>query len=303
MPASDPNLTSVIMVVSQARPAQENAIAAILAQTAPIELIIVNNDTAPETDTSLRNRAGEDSRIKLITGHGDIGRGAGNNLGAENAQGGHLLFMHPDAVLPPDAIKKFQAESGKLKSPWVLGVRLVDEKGQEKPESRRRILTPLIGFAQTLELAQWFPKYRLSLTHEELPSQTTEVPAVAGACMCMSARDFARNKGFDEKCLMAIEDMDFCLRLNRINGHCYFTPAVTARQSNVEYSSINLLAFEKKIARSMARYFLENFGHAYPQPVLWLLDILVLARMTLLRLHQQFLEKKRETAEKRKKQR
>jgi N-acetylglucosaminyl-diphospho-decaprenol L-rhamnosyltransferase len=269
----DPNLTSVIIVVRHASPALDKTIEAVLAQTSPVELVIVNNASS---ELEKRLKAKNNPRIVMIEGHKNIGMGEGNNLGARAANGAWYLFLCEDVTLPKDAVAKLREEASKLKASGVLGVKLIDDKGAEKPESRRQILTPEIAYVKVLCLSQFLPKYKLSLVGEPPPLQTTVMPAVSGACLFMPARNFVLARGFDNKSLYGIEDMDFFLRIQRVERQVFFVPNITAtqRQPLASPSGNDL----KAIARSFARYFYENFG--YPQPILWLLDILITMRLT-----------------------
>ncbi len=274
----DPQLTSVVMVTYYAGQVLDKAIDAVLAQTSPVELIVVNNGSTKAVEAQLAEWAKREPRLKIVSGQGDIGRGAGNNLGAQTARGGFLLFIHPETLLQPNAVETLRNKGDKIKGSYVIGARVLDKNGEERPESRREILTPLVAFAEKLWLTPYLPKYRLSLAREPLPEKISEVPAVSGACMFMPSKDFTWLKGFGKKFHEGLEDMDFCLRLRRAEGKAYFAPDVVAEKQPEGDGPFDL-ELEKRKIRGFVHYFHENFGHAYPQPVLWLLDILYWARL------------------------
>jgi hypothetical protein len=268
------------MVSYHTGPVLKRAITAALTSTSPVELILVNNGNPREVEAGLDALAKKEPRLRLLTGHGNIGFAKGSNLGARAAKGDYLLFLNPDSLLPPDAIERLGRQAANLKYPFMLGVRLQDEKGRDQRGCRRALLTPLTAFIEALHLHSLFPKHRLNLHKEPLPKKMVPMPAISGAFMFVSAEDFWRIKGFDEAYFLHVEDMDFCLRFRRAEGEIYFIPDIVVTHIGGT-SKVTSAFLEKQKARGFMRYFHENWGHAYPQPVLWILDAAILARMAL----------------------
>ena len=273
----DPALTSVIMVSCYTGPTLERAVAAVLAQTESVELIVVNNGNPPEVEAALAAKAREEPRLRLVTGQGNVGLGKGCNMGARVARGSFLLFLRPDSLLPPDAVALMRKQAAQCKSPFMLGARLMGDRDKDLREARRPLLTPLIAFVELLGLAAFFPKLCLNLHKESLPPTAAPTPAISGAFMFLAARDFWRLKGFDSYYFTSIADMDFCLRFRRAEGEIYFVPGVVVKRAGMLRHPDSDFQVKKR-AQGTVHYFHENFGHAYPQPVLWLLDALIWMR-------------------------
>ncbi len=275
-----PPLTSVIMVSYYTGPVLDQAMAAVLAQTAPVELILVNNGNPPEVEARLDAKAKNEPRLQFISGHGNVGFSKGCNLGARAAKGEFLLFLNPDSVLQPDTIERLHCHAEKLKRPFMLGARLLDERGKDQRGCRRAILTPKTAFIEALHLEKYFRKHRLNFHEEPVPAEITPMPAISGAFMFLHKDDFWRIKGFDEGYFLHVEDMDLCLRFRRAEGEIYFVPDVVVTHIGAT-SKVTSLFLEKNKARGFVRYFHENFGHAYPQFILWALDAAILGRLWL----------------------
>jgi N-acetylglucosaminyl-diphospho-decaprenol L-rhamnosyltransferase len=287
---ADPNLTSIIMVSHKTDASLDRAIAAVLAQTAPIELIVVNNGNPPETEARLAARAKSEPRMQLLTGHGNVGFGKGCNLGVRAARGAFLLFLQPRGLLPLNAAARLRDLASHGKPPFLLGTRLTGKVGQDLPEARQQILTPVRAFVHFLDLVQYFPACRLDLIGEPLPTSPVAVPAIGCACLYISAKDFWRLKGFDENYATALAVMDFCLRMRRAEGKVYFIPGVEVKTDESADYATTLLTEEGGIKDGI-RYFHENFGHAWTQPVLWLLYAVLWARRGLWLMRRRFLAK------------
>ena len=273
-------LTSVISVSYFTGPILNKMIESVLTSTVPVELILVNNGNTPEVEKALKQRAEQDERITFISGHGNIGFAQGCNRGAKEASGKYLLFLNPDSILPADAIEKLQAVTANTKPNYMLGARLQDEDGIDQRGSRRALLTPKTAFVEAFHLQKYFPEHRLNMHEGPVPTKVTPVPAISGALMFLDEKNFRAINGFDEGYFLHVEDLDFCLRFRRSGGEIYFVPNVIVKHVGGT-SNVTSEFIEKCKARSFIRYFHQNFSHVYPQPVLWVLDLMIMARLAV----------------------
>jgi len=272
-------LTSVVIVSYYTGPTLAEAIASVLAQDAAVELLLVDNGNPPEALAMLAAWAAREPRLRLLTGHGNIGFGAACNLGTRAAEGEYLLLLNPDGELPPGALTALQRHAAALPSPWMIGPRILDGDGQDQAGSRRQLLTPVSALVEALRLHRLFPGLRLNLHRTPLPPEITPVPAISGACMFLRRDAYWRIGGFDEGYFLHVEDLDLCLRFRRAGGEILFAPDVVVR--HVGGTSGAPKAFvERHKARSFRRYFRQNFA-ALPRPVHWALDAAIAAQLSL----------------------
>lgn len=271
-------LTSVITVLYNTGGALDEQIASVLASDSPVELILINNGNPPELEEKLKALAASDPRVQLITGQGNIGFAKGFNQAVKLAKGKYLLFLGVDRVLPKSAIAHAVSVAAKLKPHYMIGARLVDAKGGEQPNSRRTLLSPVKALVQFFDLGAFFPEMRLSMHKEPLPKKISEVPAISRDFMFIPAESFWTLDGFDKNYLMYQEDLDFCMKFNRFGGKIYFIPSINIPQIEGGITGVELEFDEKSKAQGEMRYLHENFNHRYTQPVLWLMDALILSR-------------------------
>ncbi len=274
---SPPRMTSVIMVSYQTGPALWQAIEAVLAQSADVELVLVNNGNPPDVEAELIRRFKDEPLVRVMTGHGNIGFGRGCNLGARVAQGDHLLFLNPDSILPPDAVAHLHKTALSLKRPFMVGARLLDEKGQDQRGCRRALLTPLTAFIEAFHLHRFFPKVRLNFHEEPLPEKSTSVPAISGAFMFMPAADFRLIKGFDPDYFLHVEDLDLCWRFRRAGGEIYFDPGLSVTHIGGT-SRVSGTFVEREKAKSFCLYFDKHFSS---HPLLWPLKAFIWIRFAI----------------------
>lgn len=268
MTASEP-LTSVVMVTYRTGQVLEQAIASVLASTAPVELVLVNNGNPPDVETRLSELAKNERRLVWLSGHGNVGFGTACNLGAKAAHGEYLLLLNPDCVLQPGTVSQLlsHAQDQQLRRPAMIGARLRDEQGRDQRGCRRALLTPVTACVEALHLHRLFPRLRLNFHEEPLPAAIAPVPAVSGAFMFLSAKDYWSIGGYDEKYFLHVEDLDICLRFRRAGGEIYFAPDVIV--THIGSTSETASAFiERCKAKGFSRYFLKNFSSPLYYPVL-----------------------------------
>jgi GT2 family glycosyltransferase len=87
----------------------------------PQELIVVDNADTPGDDTHAW-LADEWPDVVVLTGHGNLGYAAGNNLGLERARGEYVLILNPDTALEPGSIDRMveAARPGAFVNPCLV---------------------------------------------------------------------------------------------------------------------------------------------------------------------------------------
>ena len=162
----------------------------------------------------------------------------------------------------------------------MIGARILNEDGSDQRGCRRALLTPTSAFVEAVHLSRLFPKLRLNLHEEPIPDVLTPVPAISGAFMFLSRKDFDLIGGFDEGYFLHVEDLDFCWRFRRTKGEIYFAPdvAVTHIGGTSEVASDFI---ERHKAKGFVRYFHRNFRAGCPVIFLWALDIAIWMRYLL----------------------
>ena len=270
-------LTSVIMVSCQTGPVLFDAIQAVLQQTVPVELCLVDNGNPPETVARLHEMAGADNRIRFVTGYGNTGFSRGCNTGARLAGGDYLLLLNPDSILKKDTVEKLLQHVASLAPHAMIGARLLNPDGSDQRGCRRALLSPKTAVIEALHLGALFPSARLNLNAMPVPSTLGPIPAISGAFMFLARADFEDIDGFDEGYFLHVEDLDFCLRFTRAGGIIYYAPDIVVTHIGGT-SAVSTRFIETHKARGFHRYFHRNFSDQYPLLFLWILDVAVWGR-------------------------
>lgn len=215
---------SAVMVSYMTGPALFEAISTALDDSDISELIIVDNGNDLATRRKLSEWVGRSPKLRLIQGHGNIGFSKANNLGAGFATGDYLLFLNPDAIINPGAVRKLVKCGKELKTPWITGAMLRLTNGREQRGARRAMLTPWTAITSFTPLHKLSFFKSIHLENDPVPTEPTAVPVLSGACMLMNFESFDQLNGFSEDYFLHVEDIDICRRAGEMGGEIYFVP-------------------------------------------------------------------------------
>lgn len=278
---------SAIVVSYFTGPLLARAIASLKAQPEVDEIIIVDNGNWPGTVESAAESEDGDTRVIIVTGHGNIGFAKACNLGAERSRGEYLLFQNPDAIMPAGGIARLLADAKARSRPWLMGAKILEPDGSEQQGSRRATLTPWRAFVEVTKLYRFAPRHpyfrRFNLHGEPCPENVIPLPVISGACFLLPREDYFNVGGMDEDYFLHVEDVDFCLRFTKAGGSVYFNPHVSVTHYKSS-SRVDPLNIEVRKTVSILRYFKAHFSEPYPAPFMWLVTACIWAACGILAL-------------------
>jgi GT2 family glycosyltransferase len=171
----------------------------------------------------------EDDAVRILTGHGNVGYGAGHNLALAASTEDYHLVLNPDVVVARDAILEALAfmESHRevgLLAPSATGV---DGSPQYLCKRYPSVLDLLLrGFApQSVRnlFATRLGRYEMRSETGAVPR--LDVPIASGSFMFLRRNAAAGLGGFSESYFMYFEDYDLSLRLATVSRIAH-VPAV-----------------------------------------------------------------------------
>ena len=251
---------SIIIVSYHTGAALWLCIHSALMQTQSREVIVVNNGNDTGVVLQLETLAREDSRIKLISGHGNVGFGTACNLGVAAASGDYVLLLNPDCRLPANALTMMLSEIQHYPDNTLAGCYLQNPDGSEQRGGRRSLLTPENAIAETFKMERLLKKSgRLNLNTSPMPAVTHEVPVISGAFMFLSRNFYHQLGGFDEGYFLHMEDTDFCYRVHVAKGKVICVPSVKVLHFRSTSEASNAF-IEKHKAKGFVRYLDKYFA-------------------------------------------
>jgi N-acetylglucosaminyl-diphospho-decaprenol L-rhamnosyltransferase len=239
---------SAIVVSYHTGPRLKECVFALLAAPDVTELILVDNGNPAPMQAWLEDMSQTRAKIQLVSGHGNIGFGAGINLGVAAARGPHLLVINPDAVLRWNSLPGMLSVAESLPAPWIVGGRIYNLVGQEERGPRRRELTLWRAATSMLGWNTW------TLENMPAPDAPIEMPVISGAFFLTSKDSMAALNGFDEGYFLHVEDIDLCRRCREVGGTVMYDPRAGALHYGSTSDAPNAVVSGHK-ADSLERYF------------------------------------------------
>ncbi|MFN0022397.1 MAG: glycosyltransferase family 2 protein [Parvularculaceae bacterium] len=278
------NAISAIVVTYHTGPVLARSLDSLRLQEGVREIILVNNGNPDGAVAAAVGSQADGPPIRVVDGHGNIGFASACNLGAHAASGDILLFINPDAIMPPGGALRLAADGARLDGPWLIGAKLIDPDGGEQRGSRRATLTPWRAFVEAAKLYRFAPQHpyfrRFNLHGDPCPKAVTPIPVISGACFCLRREDYFAIGGMDEQYFLHVEDVDFCLRFAKAGGSVYFDPHVSVLHFKSS-SDVDPIVVDLRKTVSMRRYFRAHFLEPYPAPFLWILGVLLWAQFII----------------------
>lgn len=269
---------SAIIVSYHTGPVLAQCLDALKRQDGVREIILIDNGNPDGAVDAAIGSDTDGAPVHLMTGHGNIGFAAACNRGARAAAGDILLFLNPDAILPPGGALALAHAGSKRDHPWLMGAKIVGPDGAEQRGSRRATLTPWRAFVEAAKLYNVAPRHpyfrRFNLHGDPCPTEVTPVPVISGACFMTTKADYWSINGMDERYFLHVEDVDFCLRFANAGGVVYFDPNVSVLHFKSS-SEVDPVFVEMRKTSSMLRYFRTHFSEPYPAPFMWLVAALL----------------------------
>lgn len=266
-PARQSGLTSVVIVAADSGPALVECVAGVLAGSAPVEVIVVDNASRDQSVDAVASRHSGDARVRIVRNAHNLGFGSGCNRGAAVAAGDALLFLNPDCEIAADVVLRLRAQ---LNSDiGVLGVGIVNPDGTPEPASRRRdptlrrSLMTLTGLARFEALSPLFAGVTLPPPGHGLEP----VDAVSGALMLVPRAVFDQIGGFDEGYFLHAEDFDLCRRVRDSGFRVACDNSITVKHGKGGSSRHRPLFVARHKHRGMWRWF-AKFDPAARNPLL-----------------------------------
>ena len=193
------------------------------------EAKVVLVDNGPGAQLAPALRALEPSlSYEVISGHGNVGYGRGNNLSLLSSDAEFHLVMNPDVSLAPDALHealRFMAANPQV---IILAPEARDAAGERLYLCKRypSVLALVVrGFAPRF-IKNFFEEKLASYEMRDLPRDrpSTGIPLLSGSFMFCRRAPVAAIGGFAEDFFLYFEDFDLSMRA-AARGELAWVPA------------------------------------------------------------------------------
>lgn len=263
-------LTSVVTVNFNAGPLLAACAKAVLASTARVELIVVDNGSTDGSVAPLRESIVGDSRLGVVEAGTNLGFARGCNLGLRSTRGDLVLFLNPDCIVERDTLARMRAVLEEHPEAGMAGPLILNPDGTEQAGCRRSVPTPWRSLLRTIGLARLFPRDAYVLAGQPLPAGPAPVDAISGAFMLVRRGALEEVGPLDERYFLHCEDLDWCMRFREAGRAVLFVPGVTVVHHKGHCGRDRPIRVLWHMHRGMIRFYGKFFRHRYPLPLMWL---------------------------------
>jgi GT2 family glycosyltransferase len=210
----------------------------------PLELLIVDNDSAePSTHAYFASLAAA-STVRVIPFRGAFNWAAINNRGAREARGEVLIFLNNDTIVLSDGWCTELTANALRPDVGAVGARLLYDDGTLQHAG---VVLGVEGVAGHDSVGE-APERGGYFGRSHLQRSTS---AVTGACLATRRELFVRVGGFDDIHLkVAFNDIDFCMRVRAAGYRIVYNPFAVLY--HFESKSRGYDVSEAKLARQRA---------------------------------------------------
>ena len=222
------------------------------------EIIVVDNNSQDDSCAMMKQLF---PNVKLIENTSNVGFPKGNNIGVAEAKGEFICILNPDTVVAEDTFTKVLAFAKKQSDLGIVGVKLIDGKGNFLPESKRGIPTPWVAFTKITQLYKIFPKSRIWNQYYAQylsENETGKAAILVGAFMVMKRDLYQEIGGFDEDCFMYSDDIDLSymvLKKGKSNFYFHETSVIHYKGE----STIKDETYMKRFREAMNFFYKKHF--------------------------------------------
>ena len=183
------------------------------------EIIIVENNSNTREIRAYYEEIGQHPRVKIVTYEGAFNYSRINNYGASFAEGEFLLLLNNDTQVITVNWMEEMLMYGQRSDVGAVGAKLYYE---DKTIQHAGIVLGL-GAHRTAGHTH----YKVNIENVGYMGRlcyAQDVSAVTGACLLVRREWFEKLGGLDESFAVALNDVDFCLRLRELGLLNVFTP-------------------------------------------------------------------------------
>lgn len=229
------------------------------------ELIVVDNASMDDT---LGAVAHDFPGVKCLALGENIGFGRACNRAAMMSVGEYLIYLNPDAVCPPEALRSLFQFLTHHPEAGIAGGRLIGSDGQplasmgDAPSLGRMALDKLLApIAPRVGLQSLWRTIMGEVSAKYgLPDQPVRVAWVSGAALCCRRSTWDAIGGFDERFFLYYEDVDLCLRAAQAGWEVWHVPqAVIRHRSGTSFQGDR--KFQKQMYFASQEYYFQKHHH------------------------------------------
>ena len=187
----------------------------------PRQIIVVDNASSDDSAGIADGKKG----VQVIRSPRNLGLARGNNLGAKHALGAHLLFLNPDIIVYPGALKTLHGFASNHPEASLLGPCLVDSDGAH--QSTARTYPGLLDIILRRTFFGRLPRARTRIARHMFPctsEKAVRVDWLLGAALWLTPHGRNTIGLMPETYFLYFEDVEWCWNANHSGTEVWYVP-------------------------------------------------------------------------------
>ena len=217
--SSPPPILSIIIVNWNSWEVLRNCLESLRQHAADVahEVVVIDNHSA---DASVANLRRDYPEVTLLALNANVGFPKANNLGFAQARGQYFLALNPDTMVHPGAIQASIRFLEHHADYACVGVKTLKPNGKvqfccaRQYPTLRGVMANILMLDKVLPGATWLQSVDMTFWDHQ---DSRDVDMLSGSYMMFRRMIYETLGGLDERVLMFLEDVEFCLRLRK-NG-------------------------------------------------------------------------------------
>ncbi len=253
-------LVSIIIPNKDSKKYLKTCVDSILEKStyANYEILIVENNSTSKEIFEYYAEIEKNPKVRRVTWEGGFNFSAINNFGAQHAKGEHLLLLNNDTQVMTGGWIGEMLMFSQRPDVGAVGAKLFFEDDTLQHYGVAVGIMGIAGHTQSGAMS-YFPGYFTNLV------LARNVTAVTAACMMVKKSAFEEVGGLDEDFVVALNDVDFCLKLQKAGYYNVVTPYAQlyhfeSKSRGYEDSEEKVMRYHREIFRLIDRW--EDFMRA-----------------------------------------
>jgi len=221
------------------------------------EIIIIDNNSS---DGSCEMVNTYFPSVVLIENKENIGFSKANNQAVKIAKGEYICILNPDTVVTETTFINSLQKAQVLPKLGILGVQLINGKGEFLPESKRNLTVPKVSICKIL--GNKFQKYAPYYANHVKKEGEGRVAVLVGAFMLMKKTIYQEVGGFDERYFMYGEDIDLSYTIEKAGYQNYYYGSEKVIHFKGE-STFKDNVYRKRFYGAMRLFYQKNFKASF----------------------------------------
>jgi N-acetylglucosaminyl-diphospho-decaprenol L-rhamnosyltransferase len=251
----------------------------------PVEIIVIDNASHDDCEGMIVSRF---PSVLFIKSDENLGFSRANNVAFRQSTGDLVLFLNPDTEVYDGAIERMTKVLIETPEAGVVGARLLNSDGTVQMSCIQKFPS-IVGILMDSDcLRRWWPQLPLwgmqpLLSEGKVPS---EVEAISGACQMVRRKAFERVSMYTTDYFMYAEDVDLCLKMNRLGLRNLYVPDALVKHHGGQSSNAVVVSGWSAILmrESWKRFFEQHRSRRYARMFQATVVLQAALRITLLSL-------------------